>query len=231
MGVDTASMAEARCLLFPTPTTVVAQPDLWIAYWLAMKAGSTPRCLQNATIFAAACWTARGGRMLETDVRAARGEQAQGQGRRVDQPDAARVRQGLELSDRIVEQGPVRVGQEHVEVDLVHDAPHRRQRVAGHPDVPALPLVAELDKGRVALVEDALQRHMLDVVELEDVEVVGAHQSQTVFDAVPHSLGRIVEVGQAIAARLGAEDAPCRACRAAPCRAGTRRFHRTATYR
>jgi hypothetical protein len=78
--------------------------------------------------------------------------------------------------------------------------------IARHPDKPCLALVFQLLKGGEAVLEYGAQRNPFDAVQLEDVDVVGAHPTQALLHAGTQPLRREIEAVTAESARLGRED-------------------------
>ena len=96
----------------------------------------------------------------------------------------------------------------------------RRVMAVGYPVMPMnrhMPASRSRTNSCVALPVGPLKIDEFDVVQLQDVDVIGAEQAKALLEAAPNSIRGEVELFRSIPTGLGADNDRCRAVRAAPC--------------
>ena len=187
------------------PATVVARPGCSQENWSASWAMSTPRSAQSFAAARAAALTSSGSLSHAGQRRV--GEKPRGERAGVHRADVFRG----EARQQVVDEGGVLQGVAVVgkhAVDLVlHMVEHGvegLERVAGKPDGADFSLLLELEDGGQGFLPDLRQRHELDVVQQDDVEVVGAEALERDMHGFLDAPGGEIEVDVRVAAELGA---------------------------
>src|SRR5579862_8074109 len=102
----------------------------------------------------------------------------------VDEADPVCARERSQLTIHVGDQQVVAaVAQDGVDGHVLSDADQGRQRVSGNSDVTNFPLLLQLAKCRNGFVDDLLNVTELDIMDLEQVEVVGPKAAQGLVKA------------------------------------------------
>lgn len=133
-------------------------------------------------------------------------EQPGGEGAGVDDTRAL----GFEARDEVVREagvleGVLVVGEDAIDVEVVEDAVEGFHGIAGKADGSDFPLGFEFHRGGQGFLPDLRQRDEFDVVQEENVEVVGAEAVERDVDGFLDAFGGEIEVAERVAAELGAE--------------------------
>ena len=135
------------------------------------------------------------------------GEQPGGERASIHRPDATAGQQGKQLvGEAGVLQGVLVVAEDDIEIGLLKDEAEQLHRIARDADEPHLARLLELAERGERFVDNLLYGDELDVVAETDIEVVGPETVETDIDAFGHAFGTEVEMGQVVAAELGAEE-------------------------
>ncbi len=135
------------------------------------------------------------------------GEQPGGERASIHRPDATAGQQGKQLvGEAGVLQGVLVVAEDDIEIGLLKDEAEQLHRIARDADESHLARLLEFAERGKRFVDNLLHGDELDVVAETDIEVVGPEPVETDIDAFGHAFGAEVEMGQVVAAELGAEE-------------------------
>jgi hypothetical protein len=93
-----------------------------------------------------------------------------------------------------------------LQIPPTYHPPGHRSRVSGHPDKATHPRLPQSDQLPIRFPEWAFQVDELDVVQLQDIDVVGAQPAKALLEAPPNSVRREVELIRSVLAGLSADD-------------------------
>ena len=88
----------------------------------------------------------------------------------------------------------MRVAESDVKIALRHHPPGHRRGVSRHPNEAAQAGLPQPDQFPICLAERSFQVDELDIVQLQDVDVIGAQQPEALLKAAPDSLRGEVEL-------------------------------------